>query len=100
MPAVGYQVEREARQGPFPPRPRWAAGSLYRSGKASRHPDGERASGRYRSGAGEELVDVRHPEERAAFGEPRRMEKWNTKLPFEARASPAHLRVTLPNTGL
>ena len=23
VPAVGHQVEREARQGPFPPRPRW-----------------------------------------------------------------------------
>ena len=55
MPAVGYQVEREARQGPFSPRSRWPAGGLYRSGKASGHPDGERASGRYRSGAGEEL---------------------------------------------
>ena len=30
-------------------------GSLYRSGKTARHPDGERASGRYRPGAGEEL---------------------------------------------
>ena len=55
VPAVGYQVEREARQGPFPSRPRRAAGGLYRSGEAARHPDGERASGRYRPGAGEEL---------------------------------------------
>ena len=55
MPAVGYQVEREARQGPFSPRSGWPAGGLYRSSKASGHPDGERAAGRHRPGAGEEL---------------------------------------------
>ena len=55
VPAVGHQVEREARQGPFPPRSRRPAGGLYRSGKAAGHPDGERAAGRYRPGAGEEL---------------------------------------------
>ena len=55
MPAVGHQVEREARQGPLPPRSRRPAGGLYRGGQAARHPDGERASGRDRPGAGEEL---------------------------------------------
>ena len=55
VPAVGHQVEREARQGPFSPRPRRPAGGLHRSGEAARHPDGERAAGRHRPGAGEEL---------------------------------------------
>ena len=46
VPAVGHQVEREARQGPLPPGSRRPAGGLYRSRKAARHPDGERAAGR------------------------------------------------------
>src|SRR5207253_1788419 len=54
-----HQVEREARQGPLPPRPRRAAGSLHRSGKAARHPDGKRAPRRIRSGAGEGLTLVK-----------------------------------------
>ena len=36
LPALGHQVEREARQGPFPPRSRRAARSLYRGGQAAR----------------------------------------------------------------
>src|SRR5450631_2198001 len=52
---MGHQVEREARQGPLSPRSRRPAGSLHRSGKTSGHPDGERAAGGLRSGAGEEL---------------------------------------------
>ncbi|MHC2150033.1 hypothetical protein ACVIW3_000962 [Bradyrhizobium diazoefficiens] len=55
LPPVGHQVEREARQGSFPPGSRRAAGGLYRSCKAPRHPHGERASGGLRPGAGEEL---------------------------------------------
>ena len=55
VPAVGHQVEREARQGPLPPRSRRAAGGLYRGRQAARHPDGERAAGRLGPGAGEEL---------------------------------------------
>ena len=58
MPAVGHQVEREARQGPLPPRPRRLARGLYRSRQAPRHHDGERAAGRYRAGAGEGLSQV------------------------------------------
>src|SRR6202035_2502692 len=94
VPAVGHQVEREARQGPFPPGSRRPAGGLYRSGKTVGHPDGKRAARGLRAGAGEELVGARHPEVRAVFGEPRRMERRNTTSPFEARASPEHLRVT------
>src|SRR5258708_6586084 len=55
LPAVGYQVEREARQGPLPPRSRRPAGGLYRSGEAPRDPDGERAARGFGSGAGQEL---------------------------------------------
>src|SRR3981081_392711 len=52
---MGHQVQREARQGPVPPRSRRLAGGLHRGGKTARHPDGERASRRLGPGAGEEL---------------------------------------------
>ena len=39
VPAVGHQVEREARQGPLPPRSRRAARGLHRGGQAPRHHD-------------------------------------------------------------
>src|SRR3984893_10658795 len=55
VPAVGRQVEREARQGPLPQGPRRPAGGLHRSCQAPGYPDGERAAHRLRSGAGEEL---------------------------------------------
>ncbi len=55
VPPVGHQVEREARQGPLPPRPRRAPGSLHRSGQAPRHHERGRASPGQRPGAGEEL---------------------------------------------
>ncbi len=46
---------------------------------------------RLRSGAGEELI--RHPEVRAVFGEPRRMELKQVAL--RGSAAPEHLRVTV-----
>src|ERR1700693_2622460 len=55
VPAVGRQIEREARQGPFPPGSRRPAGGLYRGCQAIGHPDGKRAADRLGSGAGEEL---------------------------------------------
>src|ERR1700739_4771377 len=55
MPAVGHQVEREARQGPLPPGSRWAARGLYRSRQATGYSDGKRAARGLRPGAGEEL---------------------------------------------
>ncbi len=59
VPPVGHQVEREARQGSLPSRSRRSARSLHRSGKAPRHSDRERASGRLRSSAGEELIAMK-----------------------------------------
>ena len=55
VPAVGYQVERETRQGPLPQGSRRPAGGLYRSRQAFGDPDGERAACRLGSGAGKEL---------------------------------------------
>ncbi len=55
VPAVGHQVEREARQGPLPPRSRRAIRGLYRGGQAPRHHERGRAAARHRSGSGERL---------------------------------------------
>ena len=55
VPAVGHQVQRQARQGPFPPRPRRPPGGLYRGSEAARHHERERAAARHRPGAGEGL---------------------------------------------
>ena len=55
VPAVGHQVEREARQGPLPPGSRRPAGGLYRSRQAVGDPDGERAARWLGSGTGQEL---------------------------------------------
>ena len=55
VPAVGHQDQRQARQGPLPPRPRRPAGGLYRSGEAARHHERERAAAWHRPGAGEGL---------------------------------------------
>ena len=55
LPAVGHQVEREARQGPLPPRSRRAGRSLYRSRQAPRHHERRRAAAGRRSGAGQGL---------------------------------------------
>ena len=49
VPAVGHQVEREARQGPLPPRSRRPAGSLYRGRQAARHHERGRTPARQRS---------------------------------------------------
>ena len=56
VPAVGHQDQRQARQGPLPPRPRRAARGLYRSRQAARHHERERAPAGHRSGAGEGLI--------------------------------------------
>ena len=56
VPAVGHQDQRQARQGPFPPRSRRPARSLYRGRQAPRHHGGRRAPAGHRSGAGEELA--------------------------------------------
>ena len=56
LPAVGHQVEREARQGPLPPRPRRPARGLYRSGQAARHHERGRAAAGHRTGAGQGLT--------------------------------------------
>ena len=56
VPAVGHQVEREARQGPLPPRPRRAGGGLHRSRQAPRHHERGRAPARAGPGAGERLT--------------------------------------------
>ena len=53
LPAVGHQVQRQARQGPLPPRSRRPDRGLYRSGPAARHPGGKRAAAGDRSGPGE-----------------------------------------------
>ena len=73
LPAVGHQVERKARQGPFPARPRRRAGGLHRSRKTARHPDGERAPGGFGPGAGEGLIADRKSRRhgRACPGHPR-----------------------------
>ena len=55
VPAVGHQDQRQARQGPLPPRSRRAAGGLHRSRKTPRNHGGRRASAGHRTGAGEEL---------------------------------------------
>ena len=55
VPPVGHQVEREARQGPLPPRPRRAARSLHRSRQAPRHHERGRTAPGHGAGAGEEL---------------------------------------------
>ena len=49
VPAVGHQVERQARQGPFPPRSRRTDRSLYRGRQAARHHERGRAPARHRS---------------------------------------------------
>ena len=56
LPAVGHQVEREARQGPFPPRHGRPGRGLYRSRQAPRHHERGRAAARHRPGAGEGLM--------------------------------------------
>ena len=43
LPALGYQVERQARQGSLPPRSRRPARGLYRSRPTSRHIERQRA---------------------------------------------------------
>ena len=53
VPAVGHQVEREARQGPLPPRPRRPARGLHRGRQAPRHHERGRAPAGHRPGAGE-----------------------------------------------
>ncbi len=60
MPAVGHQVERQARQGPLPPRHGRAGRGLYRGRQAARHHERGRAAARRRPGAGEELRAARH----------------------------------------
>src|SRR5689334_11450970 len=55
MPAVGHQIEREARQGSLPQGSRRTIGGLYRGRQASGYPDGKRAASGLRSGAGQEL---------------------------------------------
>ena len=55
LPAVGHQVERQARQGPLPPRPRRPDRGLYRGRQAARHHERERAPAGHRPGAGEGL---------------------------------------------
>src|SRR5215472_2968576 len=55
VPAVGHQIEREARQGPLPQGSWRPFGGLYRGRQAARHPDGKRASGGLRPGFGQEL---------------------------------------------
>src|ERR1700738_341424 len=46
MPVVGHQVERQARQGPFPARPRRIARGLYRGSEAAwDHERGRTAAG-------------------------------------------------------
>src|SRR5262249_2820658 len=59
LPAVGHQIEREARQGPFPPRSRRPARGLYGSRQAPRHHGRERAAARHRPGAGEGVKATR-----------------------------------------
>ena len=56
LPAVGHQVEREARQGPFPARHRRPGGGLYRSRQAPRHHERGRAAARNRPGSCEGLI--------------------------------------------
>ena len=56
LPAVGHQVEREARQGSLPQGPRRAARGLYRGRQAPRHHERGRAPAGHRPGAGEGLT--------------------------------------------
>ena len=56
LPAVGHQVEREARQGPLPPRSRRAARGLYRSRQATGICCGE--SGTKAKWAGARAVEI------------------------------------------
>jgi phosphoribosylaminoimidazole-succinocarboxamide synthase len=58
LPAVGHQVERQARQGPLPPRSRRPARGLYRSGQAPWHHERRRAPARHRTGPGERLTRI------------------------------------------
>ncbi len=46
LPPVGYQIERQTRQGPFPARSRRAGRGVYRSRAAARHLAGKRAAPR------------------------------------------------------
>ena len=55
VPAVGHQDQRQARQGPLPPRSRRAAGGLHRGRQAPWNHGGRRAPAGHRAGAGEEL---------------------------------------------
>src|SRR6516162_3397489 len=55
MPAVGHQVQREARQGPLPSRSWRTAGSLHGSRQTPWHHGRGRATAGQRSGLGEEL---------------------------------------------
>src|SRR6202035_658698 len=55
VPAMGHQVEREARQGPLPQGSRRPVGGLYRSRQAAGDFDGERTARRLGSGTGEGL---------------------------------------------
>ena len=55
LPVVGYQDQRQARQGPLPPRSRRPARGLYRSGQTPRDHERGRAPARHRPGPGEGL---------------------------------------------
>ncbi len=58
LPAVGHQVEREARQGSLPSRSRRLARGLHRSCQTPRHHDRKRAARRHGPGAGEGLIGL------------------------------------------
>ena len=55
VPAVGHQDQRQARQGPLPPRSRRAGRGLHRSRQAPRHHERGRAPAGHRPGAGQGL---------------------------------------------
>ena len=59
LPAVGHQVERQARQGSLPPRSRRADRGLHRRRQAARHHERERAAAGHRPRAGEGVTDPR-----------------------------------------
>ena len=61
MPAVGHQVEREARQGPLPSRSRRTGGGLYRGRQASRHHERGRAAAGRRPGSRQRLTRALKP---------------------------------------
>ncbi len=53
VPALGHQVERQARQGSLPPRSRRPDRGLHRRRQAARHHERERAAAGHRPGAGQ-----------------------------------------------